>query len=374
MALGTTNITTTLVGQTIGVASRDVGTLCSASLINKWSFYKPVSISNKVTGINDDDLFSINDGFTIPSYQYPSLLLNARLGGIDWVYSRPTGGALSPFRLGDYRGYNHSAANWFTLYRTNGGGDLEQGYTLVYEMSNCDIQWLISNFKLFKDFVYNQSNIPISGILDLGFIIRKTSFGSSGTSCHYVKIMDWLDSVGVDRPWHIIIPNDLSVGSYYIIPVLTTDTNRTAGVLYNIKEDDLSNGTWFMLPSNANTINIVTAGTGDLSAIDFNLVSFNITNMGNFHYRVNSVILNFTNSHSSDITIQTDWKMTDNINQTWHYPDSVTVPANGAINVQLINSNDYPNGFEYESVIGEPTLRMEITKNGASNTKTFDLY
>ena len=42
MALGTTSITTTLVGNTIGVASKDVGTLCSSSSINKWSKHKPV--------------------------------------------------------------------------------------------------------------------------------------------------------------------------------------------------------------------------------------------------------------------------------------------------------------------------------------------
>ena len=42
MALPNTNITTTLVGQTLGTSSRDVGTLCTHPNINKWSKYKPV--------------------------------------------------------------------------------------------------------------------------------------------------------------------------------------------------------------------------------------------------------------------------------------------------------------------------------------------
>ncbi len=33
--LQTTGITTTLVGQTLGLASNDIGTLCSSSKINK---------------------------------------------------------------------------------------------------------------------------------------------------------------------------------------------------------------------------------------------------------------------------------------------------------------------------------------------------
>ena len=41
MALGTTDITTTLVGNTIGNSSRNVGVLCTASQINPLSRYRP---------------------------------------------------------------------------------------------------------------------------------------------------------------------------------------------------------------------------------------------------------------------------------------------------------------------------------------------
>ena len=42
MALGTTNISTSLVAQTIGEGSNDVGTLCKSTKINMWSKRKPV--------------------------------------------------------------------------------------------------------------------------------------------------------------------------------------------------------------------------------------------------------------------------------------------------------------------------------------------
>ena len=70
MALGTTNITTTLVGNTLGIASKDVGTLCSSSLINKWSKNKPVvypaiataGITNRWKAVGG------NCGLSIPEY------------------------------------------------------------------------------------------------------------------------------------------------------------------------------------------------------------------------------------------------------------------------------------------------------------------
>ena len=111
MALGTTNITTTLVGQTIGVASRDVGTLCSSSLINKWSKYKPViypvistdGITNWWKAIGG------NCGLSITEYSDIDNLVTAIINGVTWAYNKPTGGASSPYRLGDFRGYAHDA-------------------------------------------------------------------------------------------------------------------------------------------------------------------------------------------------------------------------------------------------------------------------
>ena len=41
MALPNTGITTHLVGNTLGTSSRNVSTLCSSSLINMFSWYKP---------------------------------------------------------------------------------------------------------------------------------------------------------------------------------------------------------------------------------------------------------------------------------------------------------------------------------------------
>ena len=101
MALGTTNISTTLVGTTLGTSSRDVGTLCTHSAINKWSKFKPVNLP-QVVGVDETQLKAINYGLTFPRTNVFNVIATQK-----WTYDKPTGGAASPYRLGDFRQYHH---------------------------------------------------------------------------------------------------------------------------------------------------------------------------------------------------------------------------------------------------------------------------
>ena len=109
MALGSTGITTSLVGNAIGSSSRNVGALCSSSLINEWSKWKP--ISSNVGTMTLAELKNRNYGISILSANTPDSLVtqiknNSNLG---YKYNKPIGGANSPYRLGDFRNYDHSA-------------------------------------------------------------------------------------------------------------------------------------------------------------------------------------------------------------------------------------------------------------------------
>ncbi len=109
MALPNSNISTTLVGQTLGTSSRDVGTLCTHPNINKWSKWKPVRL-NKVTGLVSQDLSDINFGIlpVVPMFDWELAL------SLNWEYGRPRGGdnnPSEPFRLGDFRNYEHAASD-----------------------------------------------------------------------------------------------------------------------------------------------------------------------------------------------------------------------------------------------------------------------
>ncbi len=105
MALPDSNISTTLVGQTLGTSSRDVGTLCTHPNINEWSRYKPVRLSQTSTAMGSHPFLGAN----IPQNEN-SLLLSYK--DAQWVYERPRGVNVynEPYRLGDFRNYEHGAS------------------------------------------------------------------------------------------------------------------------------------------------------------------------------------------------------------------------------------------------------------------------
>ena len=102
MALGTTGISTTLVANTIGEGSNDVGTLCTSDKINRWSKFKPMILSESSMGLS-------------PSGTYPnSLIVVSELINSNMVYYlRPLdisdlGSEHGYYRFGDFRNYEHN--------------------------------------------------------------------------------------------------------------------------------------------------------------------------------------------------------------------------------------------------------------------------
>ena len=100
----TAPITTTKVANELQTSSHDVGTLCTSSNINMWAKYKPVSYATN-TGITEDQRKEVRYGINVPTK-----LLDGQQYNINyWTYQKPTGGSNSPYRLGDFRNYNHNA-------------------------------------------------------------------------------------------------------------------------------------------------------------------------------------------------------------------------------------------------------------------------
>lgn len=155
MALPTieTAINTTIVKQTIGVSSNNVGTLCLSSNINKWSKYKPVRYANvaPIRGVGSDWWMAAdgNCGLNIPNYPNMAAMFTAlRAGTIMWDYLKPGGGATQPYRLADFAGYEHTANPPLvpmqlnnTYYATLGtmGTALDQRVQSIYELTVNDI-------------------------------------------------------------------------------------------------------------------------------------------------------------------------------------------------------------------------------------------
>lgn len=117
MALPNTNISVAMVKAELGAATNNVGQLCIHPNINKWSKWKPVR-SPKISGITETDLLP-NYGLKPAVYPNVLSLVNGIYNETNrpiWEYLKPRGGINEPFRLDDFRGYNHSEFSPFGLF------------------------------------------------------------------------------------------------------------------------------------------------------------------------------------------------------------------------------------------------------------------
>lgn len=100
----TTNVTIDTVGNTIGNISRNVGVLCTATTINKWSRKKPVIQEGSTNWWE-----SIARDFSLTITNMPLADLVYTSNSL-YTYKRPTGTyPSSGYRLGDFRGYLHTS-------------------------------------------------------------------------------------------------------------------------------------------------------------------------------------------------------------------------------------------------------------------------
>lgn len=97
-----------------GLSINDLGTLITKANINVWAKYKPTVYPSPFP----DDWYKAKDrnyGINITvnnrvsSWNALVAEYSKANNGYTNIYNRPTGGADAPYRLGDFRGYNHNA-------------------------------------------------------------------------------------------------------------------------------------------------------------------------------------------------------------------------------------------------------------------------
>lgn len=150
MALGNTGITTSLVANTLGVGTRDVGQLCTSTNINMWSRCKPVHIptdapdrsmpadGNGAWWKGYFDNCGINFPATIGFEMIPDAYTSDKLNG--YSYERPSGGQTSPYRLADFMYYKHDALPPFNNFncdtKATQQGNITCGVSLNFAMTD----------------------------------------------------------------------------------------------------------------------------------------------------------------------------------------------------------------------------------------------
>ena len=130
--LSITNLHLSEVKAALSETSNNLSQLCTSDNINKWSRWKPIRSS--VATMTLDEIKAQHCG-----------LQPVSLGSspTEWTYLKPTGGASSPYRLGDFRNYDHDATVPCGVFSDIGISVTDEQLNLI--KSSSDIQTYFDN-------------------------------------------------------------------------------------------------------------------------------------------------------------------------------------------------------------------------------------
>lgn len=170
----------------IGVASTDVGTLCSANAkINIWAKYKPVRY-NKIGSLTENERKACAYGlldtreYDLSSDTAITTAFDNALNRIySWEYESPTGGNASLYRMLDFDGYNHNAI-----------------CPLFFEDNSPQWDKVEVRVGSIADAALPQGNITLSDLQELSTIVNADN--STGFGLLYKKDNNAVRLVGLD--------------------------------------------------------------------------------------------------------------------------------------------------------------------------------
>jgi len=254
----------------LGVSNTDLDKLCKATTINMWAKYKPVAknLIDTVTGqwdaTNNKWLSSATwwkgngttdiGGITPKQFNTFSQLLSFYDGNLNgWTYTRPAGGANTPYRLQDFAGYNHNAPkaieNFFMAAEIKQHGQFTASAMMSMPDSNADYITL-------SDFTSQAFNTLYWGVAFYSGTTFKCKL--TADTAGVAQIESTFSGAAVTLP----------IGTYKVYPffsnkkIALTDTQETSGTKYYT----CPNCTYV-------TVNIVSDSTGTDATISGNYMS-----------------------------------------------------------------------------------------------------
>lgn len=202
----------------LGYSSNDLASLCTCEGINMWAKYKPVDSDNAFLDINTGWKGKRNDC----NINYPKA---TSIYDIKDYYSQADNGftyrtASAPYRLGDFRGYNHNArSEYLGISTTSPSAEDDVSISAAYNLQSVDSDW-ISMKDLLNDgsityhfgvLLYNNRN-KLQYMRTSDTNVVKFTKVNAGTYTVY-PFMSSVDYASSDFP-------QLQAGSYIPIPVL----------------------------------------------------------------------------------------------------------------------------------------------------------
>lgn len=203
----------------LSYGSNDLASLCTYEGINMWAKYKPVDSDNAFLDINTGWKGKRNDC----NINYPKA---TSIYDIKGYYSQADNGfthrtASAPYRLGDFRGYNHNArSEYLGIGTTSPSMEDAVSISAAYNLQSVDSDW-ISMKDLLNDgnityhfgvLLYNNNGNKLQYMRTSDTNVVKFTKVNAGTYTVY-PFMSSVDYTSSDFP-------QLQAGSYIPIPVL----------------------------------------------------------------------------------------------------------------------------------------------------------
>lgn len=202
-----------------GEGSGDLATLCKSTKINMWAKYKPVDSDNAFLDINTGWKGKRNDC----NINYPKA---TNIYDIKGYYSQADNGfthrtASAPYRLGDFRGYNHNArSEYLEIGTTSPSAEDAVSISAAYNLQSADSDWismkdLLNDVNITYHFgvlLYNNNGNKLQYMRTSDTNTVKFTKVNAGTYTVY-PFMSSVDYTSSDFP-------QLQAGSYIPIPVL----------------------------------------------------------------------------------------------------------------------------------------------------------
>lgn len=203
----------------LGYDSNDLASLCTYEGINMWAKYKPVDSDNAFLDINTGWKGKRNDC----NINYPKA---TSIYDIKGYYSQADNGfthrtASAPYRLGDFRGYNHNArSEYLGIGTTSPSAEDAVSISAAYNLQSVDSDWISMKDLLddgnityhFGVLLYNNNGDKLQYMRTSDTNTVKFTKVNAGTYTVY-PFMSSVDYTSSDFP-------QLQAGSYIPIPVL----------------------------------------------------------------------------------------------------------------------------------------------------------
>lgn len=211
----------------VGESTLDLGSLCTSSLVNKWSRKKPIAV-NQPQELTDAQWKENNYGYVIPTYNTRPAVWQAYVNGTGWDYIKPT----AYFRATDFEGYYHYAKSPFEgveLYNSTPA----IGTNVVFDMSGLEDIFTWGYFS-----GYSATNLQFGVLCSNGGYFPITGGAITFDNIEWGKVFCSITSE------HFTVGN-----SYTFCPVITTYSNVTPQTWMHLGPSETT-GTWWLLPVN----------------------------------------------------------------------------------------------------------------------------